>query len=946
MDSNIFLESKEIEEYYVKIVLNRNSMKTPVLRTIDLETIKGQFLFLVKNRKASLKLQLYGSGGLLKKKSKISSFEIAINSLAIEKPIQQWYHFKSTHKKLKEKRIGSVMLFLHLTPLSNQTLNEKTENRWRKKYHELIKHLLSNNHEILYALSDVVHSGDADEVAKALVEILSNMKLPDLVQFIKGSIEREVENTDLAPQLFRSNSMATKMMTSFSKQVGSEYLKNTFEKIITQIVKQQVRIEIDPRKLKENENLEEMFKILRQYVKSFLDLIYKSTNYVPSVLREICQQLMLSVGKKFPDHKEISIAGVFFLRYLCPAIINPESFHIITNIQVGNTRRTLIIIAKVIQTFVNRIEMGVKDRNLQPLSGFTKNNIEQLDNFLYKISNQEEGEEKKEKEEKKKEKEKEPIELSELVLLRTHLTFYLDKIDALLFDTEENQEKNKEENEEQFESSLINFLGGEDPVFKLAMLLNGLKSQPKITRQFHSIPNKVLLNRKVIKITDDIGTLISKEKEEIRVLNTQHQYTGEARKPLLVSESLVTEMINLYKKYLNQNYQEKEREKEKEKENERKREKEKEEEEEEKQVNNETTWVMINNIKVTSMGNELLNQEREKIKTKEKKKKKGSLHYYGCNWKQLKESEEYDNFVQKTSELGKINLANLNQFELVTFWINTINLFILHASVENGGGPSTIYQRKEFNTYNNYLIGDCTYSIDDIIHGIFRGNPKNFRGSRYFKSKDDPRRVGVIKQFSPYLHFAISYLEYGSPFPYIYHPDNLEKELLLATKLFFEKHITLLKRGELILTLPMKFKWNKSDFGKSEDAICEFIMNTARKTYSDLSKTLLKISQLEYSITYQNNHELDQFKEWINFDNQNNNENLTFLQNKMLEKGNNFKMIKGQFFTKFIGMDLSKEIIIHKRSKSEPNIFPKIKRTRSRSIKKIFRIKSKGDSLN
>ncbi|KAJ3434963.1 ras gtpase-activating protein [Anaeramoeba flamelloides] len=884
-DSDIFLQSPELETFQVILEFEKLKLKSKRKTTRVKCRINEEFVFFVKKRSSTVKLKLMSINDLTQKETCVGMIKIPLIDLSDEKPHEKTYDFVSQNKKFKGKKIGSLTVRSHFTYTQNHLFDQKREIEWRKKYKELVELLVDDNFEILFALSDVVHSGDADEVAKIIVEILQGYQPELTVGFINESIARETEITLQPQQLFRTNSMATKMMTFYSKTIGNEYLRSTLKQILTDLIKRNQSLTIDEFKLKDGESIEKNIEKLELTSEKVLNKIFNSLEFCPRQFHQICNKLYTCVGNKFSDYKEISIAGFFFLRYMGPAIISPDGYHVTDKIAVGSYRSNLILIAKVIQGVANRTELGVKNKSLKPLSKFTENHLPELDKFIKALATVPEQTENSNNQTKKNKNQKDVPKLTDfgsLILLHKHLISYIDKIDALLSKDEEEQD------EEGTGSSLLSFLGGEDPVTRLAMLLNEYQKPPAATfKKLHSIQNHVLLSRKAIKITEDASDFMDQESEDVKILNKNSPFNGEARKATLVSRNLTKCIIKLYQAFL---------------------------------ITDEE-----NNFQILS----------------KEKKKKGSLYYRSCDWEKLKATEKYKEFCQNTRELNAVDLKILDPFETVTFWINTLNLLYLHASVENGGGPATVYLRKEFNNYNRYFIAGATYSIDDIIHGVFRGNPKNFRGSHYFKSRDDPRRISVIQQFSPYLHFAVSYLESGTSLPYVYDVEKLETQLILVTKIFFEQHINIVHEKELQLVVPMQFKWNKSDFGKSNEKIYDFIAHVLKISNSEMSKKIIRISQVDYEIKFQNNLSPTTFNKWMKlYDKQN---DLEYLNWSMKEEENKFEVKKGTLFPSFLednDLSINKQLKSDKKSKSEPERITNVLKKDKKSRINFFRKKS------
>jgi len=80
----------------------------------------------------------------------------------------------------------------------------------------------------------------------------------------------------------------------------------------------------------------------------------------PLPLRQIAQCLQDAILNKFPESNYSVIGGFYFLRFLCPAIVSPDGFKIVTNdIEITpEVRRVLVLVSKVVQSIANEKEFN------------------------------------------------------------------------------------------------------------------------------------------------------------------------------------------------------------------------------------------------------------------------------------------------------------------------------------------------------------------------------------------------------------------------------------------------------------------------------------------------------------------------------------------------------------------------------------------------------------
>eukprot|EP01089_Gocevia_fonbrunei_P009153 TRINITY_DN21138_c0_g1_i1.p1 TRINITY_DN21138_c0_g1~~TRINITY_DN21138_c0_g1_i1.p1 ORF type:complete len:153 (-),score=19.16 TRINITY_DN21138_c0_g1_i1:88-546(-) len=78
---------------------------------------------------------------------------------------------------------------------------------------------------------------------------------------------------------------------------------------------------------------------------------------LPKSVYEVLVFLCNTVKKKFPDHNPETIALSFlFLRFICPAVIDPVGFGIVSEPPTSNMQRGCIIVSKVLQNIANGVD--------------------------------------------------------------------------------------------------------------------------------------------------------------------------------------------------------------------------------------------------------------------------------------------------------------------------------------------------------------------------------------------------------------------------------------------------------------------------------------------------------------------------------------------------------------------------------------------------------------
>ena len=82
------------------------------------------------------------------------------------------------------------------------------------------------------------------------------------------------------------------------------------------------------------------------------------------------------------------LSASIFLRFLCPAILNPNLFGLVREYPTAKVARNLTLIAKTIQTLSNATRFGGKENYMEFMNEFITSNWQSMKVFLQQISTQ------------------------------------------------------------------------------------------------------------------------------------------------------------------------------------------------------------------------------------------------------------------------------------------------------------------------------------------------------------------------------------------------------------------------------------------------------------------------------------------------------------------------------------------------------------------------------
>ncbi|XP_029115564.1 rasGAP-activating-like protein 1 [Scleropages formosus] len=256
----------------------------------------------------------------------------------------------------------------------------------------------------LTLLEDVTTAESRQDVAMTLVKIYLGQGL--VVPFLDYLNTREVNRTSDPNTLFRSNSLASKAMEQFMKAVGMLYLHEVLKPIVNRIFEEKKYIELDPSKIELNRTRRISFKgvasesevrdtsveLLQEYLTCIVDSIVGSLARCPPVMRVAFKHLHRRVEEQFPepeneDVKYLAISGFFFLRFFAPAVLTPKLFHLRDQHADTQTGRTLLLLAKAVQSVGNLgLQLGHgKEQWMAPLHPLILRSVTAVKDFLDKL---------------------------------------------------------------------------------------------------------------------------------------------------------------------------------------------------------------------------------------------------------------------------------------------------------------------------------------------------------------------------------------------------------------------------------------------------------------------------------------------------------------------------------------------------------------------------------
>jgi len=202
--------------------------------------------------------------------------------------------------------------------------------------------------------------------------------------------------------------------------------------------------------------------------------------------------------------------------------------------------------------------------------------------------------------------------------------------------------------------------------------------------------------------------------------------------------------------------------------------------------------------------------------------------------------------------LSLLHLFNPQELPTVNtrraFWINLYNTLVLDAVISLNVERSVregLFGLVAFFRRAAYRINGKRVSLDDIEHGILRGNRGHpLLPGPHFAS-DDPRLAWALP-LDPRIHFALNCGGRSCPPIRSYAPGKLDTQLDLAVRNYLEAAVTI-RPGEVCLS--QLFRWYRADFGGREGThafLAEYLNDNRRHELTSMGRGALHFRYTPY----------------------------------------------------------------------------------------------------
>lgn len=192
-----------------------------------------------------------------------------------------------------------------------------------------------------------------------------------------------------------------------------------------------------------------------------------------------------------------------------------------------------------------------------------------------------------------------------------------------------------------------------------------------------------------------------------------------------------------------------------------------------------------------------------------------------CDYAVLARSAQRDRLAACLAALEGFDIRRAQVPSQMAFWINVFNAGVLRDASELRLASSA-REVQAFFERPRLRVGAHPYSLDDIEHGLLRGNVPKQGSRRPPMQPGDPRLEYMPILFDERMHFAVHSACRSSPPLRVFEAGKLDKQLEEATADYVRRTARVESQGA-VLVVPKLFDWFAEDFG-GQSGIVQFVV--------------------------------------------------------------------------------------------------------------------------
>ncbi|CAJ0610224.1 unnamed protein product [Cylicocyclus nassatus] len=205
----------------------------------------------------------------------------------------------------------------------------------------------------LISLLEHLPKVDLGHVARPIVQAMASTQ--ELRPLLNALYAADIERCQDLNTLFRSHTLASKMLYELLKIYGHSYLLISLKLVIDKIYKERRCCEIDPSRLPQGESLDKNMTMLLSYFALVFSRVVESASRCPPPIKTVLSDLRKVVREKTgrADVELLALSSFLIMRFFAAAVLSPKSFGIKHEQPEPRVARTLVLLSKMLQRVAN-----------------------------------------------------------------------------------------------------------------------------------------------------------------------------------------------------------------------------------------------------------------------------------------------------------------------------------------------------------------------------------------------------------------------------------------------------------------------------------------------------------------------------------------------------------------------------------------------------------------
>lgn len=180
-------------------------------------------------------------------------------------------------------------------------------------------------------------------------------------------------------------------------------------------------------------------------------------------------------------------------------------------------------------------------------------------------------------------------------------------------------------------------------------------------------------------------------------------------------------------------------------------------------------------------------------------------------------SGEHAAVARAIAGLADIDFRRVRIAAQTAFWLNAFNALVVRDLAELAQA-ATVKEVEAFFEQPRVRVAGFGYSLDDIEHGLLRGNMPKFGAKKPPMQRGDPRLAHTPLAYDERMHFGLYSAGRSSPPLRVFDGGHVDRDLEEATAAYVQREARVEQDGALVI-LPRQFLWYRDDFGGEPSAL-------------------------------------------------------------------------------------------------------------------------------